>query len=168
VWGISQTLEDFVGTKQRPKEHGAGILRNASVKVIGQQPGDVSPLVEHLGLNEVALTEIKRFATPQKGRSAEVLLVLGEKSETTQTVRLVPTPVDYWVATTYPRERAYRAYFLRQERNRERSLIDVYRDLGERFPHGLADVDMSPEEASGAVQQASALRREINYSAVGV
>ena len=168
VWGISQTLEDFVGTKQRPKEHGAGILRNASVKVIGQQPGDVSPLVEHLGLNEVALTEIKRFATPQKGRSAEVLLVLGEKSETTQTVRLVPTPVDYWVATTYPRERAYRAYFLRLERNRERSLIDVYRDLGERFPHGLADVDMLPEEASGAVQQASALRREINYSAVGV
>jgi type IV secretory pathway VirB4 component len=168
VWGISQTLEDFVGTKQRPKEHGAGILRNASVKVIGQQPGDVSPLVEHLALNEVALTEIKRFATPQKGRSAEVLLVLGEKSETTQTVRLVPTPVDYWVATTYPRERAYRAYFLRLERNRERSLIDVYRDLGERFPHGLADVDMLPEEASGAVQQASALRREINYSAVGV
>ena len=92
---------------------------------------------------EVALTEIKRFATPQKGRSAEVLLVLGEKSETTQTVRLVPTPVDYWVATTYPRERAYRAYFLRLERNRERSLIDAYRDLGERFPHGLADVDMS-------------------------
>ena len=48
VWGISQTLEDFVGTKQKPKEHGAGILRNTSVKVIGQQPGDVSPLVDHL------------------------------------------------------------------------------------------------------------------------
>lgn len=168
VWGISQTLEDFVGTKHRPKEHGPGILRNASVKVIGQQPGDVSPLVEHLGLNEVALSEIKRFSTPRKGRSAEVLLVLGEKSETTQTVRLVPTPVDYWVATTYPRERAYRAYCLRLERNRERSLIDVYRELGERFPHGLADVDILPEEASGAVQQASARRREINYIAAGV
>ena len=109
VWGISQTLEDFVGTKQRPKEHGAGILRNTSVKVIGQQPGDVSPLIDHLALNEVALNEIKRFSAPRKGRSAEILLVLGEKSETTQTVRLVPTGVDYWVATTYPRERAYRA-----------------------------------------------------------
>lgn len=168
VWGISQTLEDFVGTKQRPKEHGAGILRNASVKVIGQQPGDVSPLVEHLALNEVALSEVKRFSTPRKGRSAEVLLVLGEKSETTQTVRLVPTPVDYWVATTYPRERAYRAYFLGLERNRQRPLIDLYRELGDRFPHGLADVDILPEEASGAVQVASARRREINYSAVGV
>jgi hypothetical protein len=29
-------------------------------------------------------------------------------------------------------------------------------------------VEMLPEEASGTVQQASALRREINYSAVGV
>ncbi len=168
VWGISQTLEDFVGTKQRPKEHGAGILRNASVKVIGQQPGDVSPLVEHLALNEVALSEIKRFSAPRKGRSAEALLVLGEKAETTQTIRLEPTPVDYWVATTYPRERAYRTYFLGLERNRQRPLIDLYRELGEQFPHGLADVDVLPEEASSAVQQASTRRREVNYSAVGV
>jgi type IV secretory pathway VirB4 component len=168
VWGISQTLEDFVGTKQKPKEHGSGILRNASVKVIGQQPGDVSPLVEHLALNEVALSEIKRFSAPRKGRSAEVLLVLGEKSETTQTIRLVPTAVDYWVATTYPRERAYRTYFLTLERNRRRPLIDRYRELAERFPHGLADADILPEEASGVVQQASARRREVNYSAIGV
>jgi type IV secretory pathway VirB4 component len=158
VWGISQTLEDFVGTTQRPKVHGAGILRNASVKVIGQQPGDVSPLIDHLGLNEVALSEIKRFAAPRKGRSAEVLLVLGEKSETTQTIRLVPTPIDYWVATTYPRERAYRTYFLNVESHRGQPLIELYRELGERFPNGLADLEPLPEEDSGAVQRANAMR----------
>jgi len=136
VWGISQTLEDFVGTKQRPKDHGPGILRNASVKVIGQQPGDVSSLVEHLALGEVALSEIKRFSAPRKGKSAEVLLVLGEKSETTQTIRLVPTPLDYWIATTYPRERAYRSYFLRLERSRKRPLIEVYRELATLYPNG--------------------------------
>ncbi|MBK7926018.1 MAG: hypothetical protein IPJ98_00575 [Bryobacterales bacterium] len=155
VWGISQTLEDFVGTRQRPKEHGAGILRNTSVKVIGQQPGDVSPLVEHLSLNEIALNEIKRFSAPRKGRSAEALLVLGEKSETTQTIRLAPTPIDYWVATTYARERAYRSYFLQLEDNRKRPLIEVYRELAKRFPQGLADEEMLPEEASGAVQRAA-------------
>jgi type IV secretory pathway VirB4 component len=168
VWGISQTLEDFVGTKQRPKEHGAGILRNTSVKVIGQQPGDVTPLVEHLALNEVAINEIKRFSAPHKGKSAEVLLVLGEKSETTQTIRLVPTPIDYWVATTYPRERAYRAYFFGLERNRRRPLIDVYRELGELYPSGLADVEMLPEEASGAVQQAAVKMRTRNVLAAEV
>ena len=168
VWGYQQTLEDFVGTKQRPKDHGPGILRNASVKVIGQQPGDVSPLVEHLALGEVALSEIKRFSAPRKGRSAEVLLVLGEKSETTQTIRLVPTPLDYWIATTYPRERAYRSYFLQLERSRKRPLIDVYRELATLYPNGLADVETLPEEASGAVQQAAAKRREPKLSAVGV
>lgn len=154
VWGISQTIEDFVGTKQRPKEHGAGILRNTSVKVIGQQPGDVTPLVEHLSLNEVALGEIKRFSSPRKGKSAEALLVLGEKAETTQTIRLMPTSVDYWVATTYPRERAYRRYFLELERNRSRPLIDVYVELAAKFPQGLAAEEILPEEASGSVQAA--------------
>jgi hypothetical protein len=167
VWGISQTIEDFVGTRQRPKEHGAGILRNTSVKVIGQQPGDVSPLVEYLALNEVALGEIKRFSAPRKGRSAEALLVLGEKSETTQTIRLAPTPVDYWVATTYARERAYRSYFLQLERNRGRPLIEVYRKLAEIFPQGLAGEEMLPEEASGAVQRV-ATRKPENFAALGM
>ena len=168
VWGISQTLEDFVGTTQRPKEHGAGILRNTSVKIIGQQPGDVSPLVDHLGLNRVALNEIKRFAAPRKGRSAEVLLVLGEKSDTTQTIRLVPTPIDYWVATTYSRERAYRTYYFKQEKSRQRPLIEIYRELAERFPHGLADVEVLPEEASGEVQAAMARREKSLAAVIGV
>ena len=78
-----------------------------------------------------------------------MLLVLGEKSETTQTIRLVPTPVEYWVCTTYPRERAYRNYFLARETGRP--LIEVYEELARRFPAGLADVPQLPEEISGAV-----------------
>ncbi len=96
-----------------------------------------------------------------------MLLVLGEKSETTQTIQLVPTSLDYWVATTYPRERAYRAYFLGLERNRRRPLIDGYRELAEKFPHGLADVEILPEELSGAVQAAISTRRPNNQLAAG-
>ena len=44
VWGISQTPEDFVGTETKPREHGPGILKNATTKIIGQQPGDTSVL----------------------------------------------------------------------------------------------------------------------------
>ena len=32
VWGISQTLEDFVGTDYQPKAHGPGIVKNSSVE----------------------------------------------------------------------------------------------------------------------------------------
>ena len=156
VWGISQTLEDFVGTDTQPRIHGPGIVRNVSTKIIGRQPGDVSPLATHLALNQVALDEIKHFGAPRKGRSAEVLLVIGEKAETTQTIRLVPTPVEYWVCTTFPRERIYRTYCF--TRNPTKPPLEVYEELAQRFPNGLADVPPLPEELSGAAAGAAVRR----------
>jgi hypothetical protein len=149
VWGISQTLEDFVGTLTQPRTHGPGIVKNSHTKLIGQQPGDLSVLENQLHLNEVTLSAIKRFSSPLKGRHAEMLLIIGEKSETTQTVRLVPTSVDYWICTTYPRERAYRAWQLRQDR--DQSLLECYEKLARKFPQGLAGLPQLPEELSGAV-----------------
>lgn len=149
VWGISQTVEDFVGTEFEPREHGPGILKNASTKIIGQQPGDATPLVTHLYLNPVALNEVKRFSAPRKGVCADALVVLGEKAETTQTIRIVPTAVDYWICTTFPRERRYRAWVLGKFAGRP--LVETYQELAQRFPHGLADVPPLPEEISGAV-----------------
>jgi type IV secretory pathway VirB4 component len=149
VWGISQTLEDFVGTETQPRLHGPGIIRNVSTKIIGRQPGDAAPLATHLALNQVALNEIKRLSAPRKGRSADVLLVIGEKAETTQTIRLVPTPVEYWVCTTFPRERAYRTYCL--ERDPSRPALEVYEELARRFPNGLAEAPPLAEEIAGAV-----------------
>jgi len=152
VWGISQTVEDFVGTESQPRKHGPGILKNASTKIIGQQPGDTTTLVNHLFLNPVALNEVKRFSAPRKGESADALLVLGEKAETTQTIRIAPTPADYWVCTTFPRERRYRAWILKKLADRPR--IEIYQELARRFPRGLAEVPPLSEEISGAVNGA--------------
>lgn len=149
VWGISQAVEDFVGTSSQPRIYGPGILKNASTKIIGQQPGDTSALVNHLYLNPVAVGQVKGFGAPRKGRSAEALLVIGEKAETTQTIRIVPTPLAYWISTTFPRERKYRAWFVQDRGNLP--LLESYQDLAKRFPQGLADVPPLPEELSGAV-----------------
>ena len=156
VWGISQTLEDFVGTATQPRPHGPGIVKNSNTKLIGQQPGDMSALENQLHLNDVALSAIKRLTSPQKGRYAEMLLVIGERSETSQVVRLVPTSVDYWICTTYPRERAYRAWQLR--RNPDQSLLACYEDLAQQFPQGLAGLPQLPEELSGAVHATASTR----------
>ncbi len=149
VWGISQTAEDFVGTESSPRTHGAGIVKNSNTKIIGQQPGDMSALRDHLHLNETALNEIKHFSAPVKGKSADALLAIGEKAETTHTIRMSPTPVEYWIMTTYARERAYRAWWL--ERSHRLPRIDAYRRLADAFPQGLADLDPLPEEMSGEV-----------------
>ena len=167
VWGISQTVEDFVGTEFQPRVHGPGILKNASTKINGQQPGDVTPMVSHLGLNPVAVQQVKGFGAPRKGRSAEVLLVIGEKAETTQTIRIVPTPLSYWICTTFPRERKYRAWFLRKHKGR--LLLLSYQELSKRLPQGLADVSPLPEEVSGEVNGTghvvSAMDKEIGEHA---
>jgi hypothetical protein len=149
VWGISQTAEDFVGTEASPRVHGAGSVKNATTKIIGQQPGDMTALRAHLHLNETALNQVKHFSAPIKGKSADALIVIGEKAETTHTIRMSPTPVDYWIITTYARERLYRSWWL--ERNRAVPRIQAYLELAERFPAGLAEVDLLPEEVSGEV-----------------
>jgi hypothetical protein len=74
------------------------------------------------------------------------LIVIGEKAETTHTIRMVPTPLDYWITTTYARERMYRAWWISQHKNVP--LIEVYRQLARKFPFGLADVEPLPEEQS--------------------
>jgi type IV secretory pathway VirB4 component len=149
VWGISQTVEDFVGTESNPRVHGPGILKNATTKIVGQQPGDVTPLVNHLNLNPAAIHEVKGFGAPRKGKGAEALLVIGEKAETTQTIRISPTALSYWVCTTFPRERKYRAWSL--QRPAGRPLLERYQELAAKFPQGLAEIDPLPEEISGAV-----------------
>jgi len=149
VCGISQTIEDYVGTKEKPRLHGPGIIKNASTKIIGQQPGDVSPLRDHLYLSETAIGTVKQFSAPRKGRHADALIVIGEKAETTHSIRMVPTAIEYWIMSTYARERHYRAWWLRE--HLDLALLEAYQELAERFPQGLADLDPLPEEISGEV-----------------
>ena len=165
VWGISQTVEDFVGTEFQPRIHGPGILKNASTKIISQQPGDVTPLVNHLNLNPVAINEVKRFGAPLKGRGAEALMVIGEKAENTQTIRIVPTPLSYWVCTTFPRERRYRRWFL--NKCEHQPLLESYLALAEMFPWGLAEVAPLPEEISGAVNAATVKTADADVKTTG-
>jgi type IV secretory pathway VirB4 component len=154
VWGISQTPEDFVGTTDRPNEHGAGIVKNATTKIIGKQPGDMTALREHVHLNETALNQIKTFAHPKKGHSAEFLIAIGEKAESTHSIRVVPSAVDYWITTTYARERGYRKWWL--HKHRQLPLIEAYERLAEQYPRGLAEIGPLPVELSGEMQEALA------------
>lgn len=151
VCGLSQTVEDYVGTKDKPRPHGPGIVKNSNIKIIGRQPGDTTPLVEHMHLSDTSVNTIKQFSGPRKGRYADALIVIGEKAETTHSIRMAPTPLEYWIMTTYPRERLYRAWWLRE--HQDVSLLARYQMLAQQFPMGLADLDLLPEEISGQVAQ---------------
>ena len=115
IWGISQALEDFVGTEAQPRPHGPGIVKNVSTKIIGQQQGDLKPLAAYLHLNQTALNEVRGFSAPRRAEGPSAA-GLGEKAETTQTINIVPTPIEYWICTTFKRERMYRSWFLEANR----------------------------------------------------
>ena len=72
VWGISQTPEDFVGTPDRPNEHGAGIVKNATTKIIGKQPGDMTALRDHVHLNRDGSEPSEGLRTPEEGPQCRV------------------------------------------------------------------------------------------------
>ena len=106
---------------------------------------------EHVHLNETALNQIKTFAHPKKGHSAEFLIAIGEKAESTHAIRIVPSAVDYWITTTYARERSFRKWWLR--RHNKLPLIQAYEELAAQYPRGLAELSPLPVELSGEVQE---------------
>src|SRR5258708_24001548 len=65
-------------------------------------------------LGESSLSEFRGNQRDQavwrsaQGPECRGLMVLGEKAETTQTIRIVPTALGYVICTTFPREREYR------------------------------------------------------------
>ena len=111
-------------------------------------------LRQFVHLNETTLNRVKALGMTEKGHKSEFLLVIGEKAETTHSLYMVPTPVEYWLLTTFPRERWYRHWWIAT--HPELSPIKSFAALAEKYPHGLAQIVELPEERSGEVGRAGA------------
>jgi hypothetical protein len=149
VWGLSQAVEDFTGTPDKPNEFGGAILTTTATKLIGRQKGNIDVLRQFVHLNETAIHRVKHLGMTEKGRKSEFLLVIGEKSETTHSLHIVPTPIEYWLLTTFPREKWYRQYWL--IRHSELPVTEAYERLAATYPSGLSALDELPEERTGEV-----------------
>jgi hypothetical protein len=151
VCGISQAVEDMTGTTEIPNPFGAAILKNTSTRIIGRQTGNVDVLRTFLHLNETTINEIRKLGMAEKGKRSDFVVAIGEKAETTHSFRVVLSPLEYWILTTYPREKWYRAWWMRK--HEQMSLHARYLKLAERYPNGLAQLELLPEERSGEVYE---------------
>jgi len=151
VWGISQAVEDFTGTPDKPNEFGGAILATTAIKLIGRQKGNFDVLRHFVHLNETTLNRVKSLGMTEKGRKSEFLIVIGENAETTHSLYIVPTPIEYWLLTTYPRERWYRLWWL--STHCEMGGLETFEELAKMFPNGLSEVPELPEERSGEVSR---------------
>jgi hypothetical protein len=163
VWGISQAVEDFTGTPDNPNRIGAAILATTAVRLIGRQKGNIDVLRDFLHLPPAAVEKIKELRMTEKGKRSEFVLAVGESSSTTHSIYVELDPTEYWLATSYPRERKYRVWWLSM--HPQLDFGAAIRLLGERFPAGLAYEADLPEEISGDVDRATA-PPESEYSMV--
>jgi hypothetical protein len=154
VWGISQAVEDFTGTPDKPNRIGAAILTTTAIRLIGRQKGNVDVLSEFLHLSPAAIERIKNLGMTEKGRRSEFVISLGEQSANTHSLYVELTPTEYWLATSFPRERQYRTWWLSTHTDLE--FGEAIRRLGAKYPQGLARLAELPEERSGEVNRTTA------------
>jgi hypothetical protein len=153
VWGISQAVEDFTGTPDKPNEFGGAILATTAIKMIGRQKGNLDVLRHFVHLNETTINRVKSLGMTEKGRKSEFLIVIGEKAETTHSLFIVPTALEYWLLTTFPRERWYRQWWLAT--HPQMPQMESFDKLATKFPNGLSEMLELPEERSGDVVRLS-------------
>jgi hypothetical protein len=151
VCGISQAVEDITGEVHAPNPFGAAILKSTTTRILGRQNGNLDVLREFLHFNETTVNEVRKLGMAEKGKRSDFVVALGEKAEMTHTFRVVLQPIEYWLLTTFSREKWYRAWFMRK--HDELSLHARYELLARQFPQGLAQLDQLPEERSGEVYE---------------
>lgn len=152
VWAVSQAVEDFTGTPDNPNKFGGAILATTAIRMIGRQKGNFDVLRLFLHFSDTVLNKIKMLGMTEKGKRSEFLLSVGEKAEWTHSLYVVPTPMEYWLTTTFPRERYYREWWLQRHPNLK--LDESIRLLAEGHPNGISSLDELPEERSGEVIRA--------------
>jgi hypothetical protein len=158
VWGISQAIADFTGTPDKPNEFGEAILTTTATKFIGRQKGNLDVLKRFVHVNDTTIEYIKSLGMTEKGHKSQFVGVIGEKAETTFSFEVVPTALEYWILTTYPREKDFRAFWHRK--HDFLSLEERYQLLAKTYPHGISMLPKLPEEESGAVWGAALPEKE--------
>ncbi len=122
---ISQNIDDFA--KSRVSQ---AILPNTSIRWILMQNGaDQERLKEVLRLNSTESALITSLHQ-KKGEYSEAFL-MAEENRTV--VRISPTPMEYWIATTDPRDLG----MFQNELNSGKSQLEALRYLSQIYPKGV-------------------------------
>ena len=124
---ISQNIDDFATSKAA-----SAIMPNSSIKWILKQPGaDFKRLAEVLRLNERECALIQSLSQV-KGQFSEAFLICEDKKAV---VSVESTPLEYWLATTDPKDYALLKSEQKKTQKSGRSLIE---HLASEYPTGAA------------------------------
>ena len=136
---ITQGLEEIERSAIGP-----AILNSTETKIILKQGGDLEPICKILKLNDQERTLISSLRQ-QKGSYSEAFLIAGENRSV---IRIKPTPVEYWLATSDAADNA----LLQDARRRypEKKLPEIIHWLASNYPNGSGGVTTIGEERKAA------------------
>ncbi len=94
---ITQQLKDFF----RSAEQADSVVKNSHMKILlRQDPSDLKLLKDVLRLTDAEVVAIESFSKDEeKRKDSQLLLIVGAVHGT---IRLVPSPMDYWICTSEP------------------------------------------------------------------
>jgi conjugal transfer ATP-binding protein TraC len=124
---ISQNIDDFAKSKVA-----GAVLPNTSIKWILMQKGaDQARLQEVLQLNDNEMQLIGSLHQ-ERGVYSQAFLMAEDKHSL---VTIEPTPLEYWIATTDPRDLSLLDET--QKINSAKAQLQVLLELSERYPRGV-------------------------------
>jgi len=125
---ISQNVDDFAKSRVA-----SAILPNTAIKwVLSQRGADTVRLKEVLQLNDNELEWIGSLHQ-ERGLYSQAFLIAGENHAV---VTIEPTPLEYWIATTDPRDLA--KFEEEARRNSGQSTLEILERLADVYPRGIA------------------------------
>jgi conjugal transfer ATP-binding protein TraC len=124
---ISQNIDDFAKSKVA-----GAVLPNTSVKwVLMQKGADQNRLKEVLQLNDTEMSQVASLYQ-ERGSMSQAFLMAEDKHSV---VQIEPIPLEYWIATTDPRDLAAIEVF--HKRNPDLDSLQVLTALSKQYPNGM-------------------------------
>ena len=128
IWSISQSMSDYAALPVGCRD---AILNNSQFKVLlAHEAANIETAAAICRLNEREASLLQSLRTVP-GQYSEILCMLSQRR---QVLRLVPTPIEYWIATSHKKDVDWEALALSASPNRSR--FDVLKGLARRYPNG--------------------------------
>ena len=115
----------------------SAILNNSPIKLfLSHDASDLDVVASTFKLNEREV-ELLRGLRSVPGRFSELLGLFGERR---QVLRLVPTGIEYWLATSHPNDRKWEEFSIAC--NPKLSREEIVKGLAQRYPNGAIELQI--------------------------
>jgi hypothetical protein len=128
IWSISQSMSDYAALPAGCRD---AILNNSPIKMLlAHEPTNITTTAALCNLNERETSLLQSLRTVP-GQYSELLSMSGQRR---QIQRLIPTGIEYWLATSNKKDTDHEAKFMATQPSLDR--FQILKHLARKYPNG--------------------------------